>query len=125
MSKNKLTKREIVENIHEKINIGRVQLDEVDSIDDIKDVNGSRLVEEIDDVHIIVDEVFNELKKALMEDKVIELRGFGTFEIRTRKGREKARNPKTGEQTSVETHGVAIFRPGKDLKKSAWSLRNE
>jgi nucleoid DNA-binding protein len=54
---------------------------------------------------------------------VVELRGFGTFEIRTRKGREKARNPKTGEVVPVQNHGVTVFRPGKDLKKKTWELR--
>ena len=67
--------------------------------------------------------VFAEIKRGLEEDRVIELRGFGTFEVRTRKGRERARNPKTGEIVAVETHGVAIFRPGKELKDSVWDLR--
>ena len=59
------------------------------------------------------------------EEKVIELRGFGTFEVRTRKGREKARNPKTGDLVAVDTHGVAVFRPGKELKDLVWNLRQE
>ena len=69
------------------------------------------------------DEFFEEIKVGLKKDQVIELRGFGTFEVRTRKGREKARNPKTGDLVSVETHGVAIFRPGKELKECVWDLR--
>ena len=72
----------------------------------------------------VIDELFEEIKDGLKEDRVIELRGFGTFEIRTRKGREKARNPKTGDLVSVETHGVAIFRPGKELKDAVWNLRD-
>lgn len=75
------------------------------------------------DIHIIVDKVFEEIKLALIEDQTVELRGFGTFEVRTRKGRDKAHNPKTGEQVSVEVHGAAVFRPGKELKNSVWSLR--
>ncbi|MFP4363010.1 MAG: HU family DNA-binding protein [Spirochaetia bacterium] len=75
------------------------------------------------DIHNILDCFFDEIKDSLEEDSVIELRGFGTFEIRTRKGREKARNPKTGEIVSVSNHGVAIFRPGKELKQIAWDLR--
>jgi integration host factor subunit beta len=55
----------------------------------------------------------------------VELRGVGTFEVRTRKGRSKARNPKTGEIVSVEDHGVAAFRPGRELKTTAWSVRPE
>ncbi|MFA5513798.1 MAG: HU family DNA-binding protein [Sphaerochaetaceae bacterium] len=77
------------------------------------------------DVHNVIDEFFEEVKQALQDDRVIELRGFGTFEVRTRKGREKARNPKTGELVTVDTHGVAIFRPGKELKDSVWKLRHK
>ena len=101
MSQNKLTKAEIIENIHERVDMNRK------------------------DVHAIIDELFEELKNALEDDRIIELRGFGTFEIRTRKGREKARNPKTGEIVPVKAHGVAVFRPGKELKALAWPLRNE
>jgi nucleoid DNA-binding protein len=61
-----------------------------------------------------------ELIKSMLEAKTIELRGFGTFEIKKRKGRAKARNPKTGEVVSNEDHGVAVFRPGKELKVKAW-----
>ena len=39
-----------------------------------------------------------------------------------RKGREKARNPKTGELCSVEPHGVVFFRAGKELKDAVWSI---
>lgn len=100
MVKGKLTKAEIIESIYERVNINRK------------------------DIHKIVDEVLLEIKHALTEDRIVELRGFGTFEVRTRKGRTKARNPKTGEIVSVENHGVAVFRPGRELKKSVWSLRD-
>ncbi|HOE84762.1 MAG TPA: HU family DNA-binding protein [Sphaerochaeta sp.] len=96
----KLTKAAIIENLYEKHGINRA------------------------DIHTIIDEFFEEVKDGLKNDQVIELRGFGTFEVRTRKGREKARNPKTGEIVSVETHGVAIFRPGKELKDYVWDLRD-
>ena len=33
-----------------------------------------------------MDLIFEEVKQALIEDRIVELRGFGTFEIRTRKG---------------------------------------
>ena len=63
-----------------------------------------------------------EIKDGLKDSRVIELRGFGTFEVRIRKGRAKARNPKTGEVVAVERHGVAIFRPGKELKDFVWDI---
>lgn len=99
MANNKLTKAEIIDSIQEKLGIPRP------------------------DVHNVIDEFFEEVKKGLEQDRVIELRGFGTFEVRTRKGRDKARNPKTGELVAVDTHGVAIFRPGKELKDFVWKLR--
>ena len=99
MADSKLTKAEIIESIYDKLGVNRK------------------------DIHNILDEFFEEVKNGLSQDKVVELRGFGTFEIRTRKGRERARNPKTGEIVPVNAHGVAVFRPGKELKKTAWPLR--
>jgi len=95
----KMTKAEIIEHIYENSGVSRK------------------------DIHGVIDAFVEKVKSALMEDRVVELRGFGTFEIRTRKGREKARNPKTGEIVPVQTHGVTVFRPGKELKKMAWDLR--
>ena len=62
------------------------------------------------------------MKSSLSEGKVIELRGFGTFEPRLRKGRENARNPKTGEILSSSPHYVVAFRSGRELKKSLLEL---
>lgn len=100
MSK-KLTKAEIIENLHGKLDLNR------------------------NDIHEVIDAFFDELKDGLKNEDVIELRGFGTFEVRTRKGKEKARNPKTGEVVAVDTHGVAVFRPGKELKDLVWDLRKD
>jgi integration host factor subunit beta len=69
--------------------------------------------------------VFASIKEALVKRHVIELRGFGTFEIKIRGGRQKARNPKTGEVVSVNSHGTACFRPGRDLKSAVWKLSVE
>ena len=99
MKSTKLTKAEIIENLFEKHDISK------------------------NEIHDMIDDLFDLMKGALQKDKIIELRGFGTFEIRTRKGRDKARNPKTGEIVPVKTHGVAVFRPGKELKQIAWPLR--
>jgi nucleoid DNA-binding protein len=77
------------------------------------------------DIHTIIDSFLDEVKNALIADKVVELRGFGTFEVRTRKGRSRARNPRTGETVSVQDHGVAVFRPGKELKHLVWSVRRD
>lgn len=99
MSQGKLTKAEIVESISEQVDVSKK------------------------DIHAIIDFFFAEVKSALLDDKVVEFRGFGTFEVRTRKGRQHARNPKTGEQVTVQDHGVVVFRPGKELKEASWPLR--
>ena len=99
MDKEKLTKAEIIENIHN------------------MEPTISR-----GDIHTVIDMLFDELKDGLADGKIIELRGLGTFEVRSRKGKDHARNPKTGEKVSVEDHGVAVFRPGKELKDTVWNL---
>ncbi len=71
----------------------------------------------------VIDNFLVQVKKSLSEGSTIELRGFGTFEPRLRKGRECARNPKTGEILSVQPHYVAAFRPGQDLKEKLWDLQ--
>lgn len=75
------------------------------------------------EVHGLIDVLFGEIKAAMLAGKTVELRGFGTFEVKKRKGRQRARNPKTGEIVAVEDHGVAAFRPGRELKKGAWSAK--
>jgi integration host factor subunit beta len=65
----------------------------------------------------------------LMEDslaggRTIEIRGFGTFEVRKRKGRKNARNPKTGEAVTVDDHGLVFFKPGRELKAGTRPLRS-
>ena len=70
----------------------------------------------------VVDALLLEMRSAMERGAKIELRGFGTFEPRLRKGREKARNPKTGEAVSVAPHYVTVFRAGQELKKALWDL---
>ncbi len=74
------------------------------------------------DVQNIVNKTLVQLKSAIASSQIVELRGFGTFEVRVRKGRDRARNPKTGQIVAVEDHGVVVFRPGKELKNIAWPL---
>jgi integration host factor subunit beta len=70
--------------------------------------------------HSFIADLWDLIIKKMLEGKSIELRGFGTFEIKLRKGRKHARNPRTGEIVSVEDHGVAFFRPGREVKEKAW-----
>ncbi len=70
----------------------------------------------------IVEAFMDELKKAMSKGCAIELRGFGTFEPRLRKGRAVVRNPKTGQKSSMPAHYVAAFRSGQELKKALSEL---
>jgi nucleoid DNA-binding protein len=76
-------------------------------------------------VQQVIEGFLEEVKKSLESGSTIELRGFGTFEPRLRKGRISARNPKTGEKLSVDPHYVAAFRSGQELKKALWDLQNQ
>ncbi len=67
------------------------------------------------DIAEVIDLFFEIIKEGLREGEHIELRGFGTFEVKTREERE-ARNPKTGESVTVPKRRVPYFRPGKELK---------
>ena len=73
-------------------------------------------------IQAVLESFFEQVKESLIQKKTIELRGFGTFELRLRKGKKSARNPKTGEQVSVAPHYVAAFRSGRDLKNSLWEI---
>ncbi len=99
VAREKLSKAEIVESIYPLVKVSKKS------------------------IHRIVDLFFEQIKAGLLADRVIELRGLGTFELRTRKGR-KARNPKTGDSVMVRNHGVAHFRPGRELKQKVWDLRS-
>lgn len=62
-----------------------------------------------------VDIFFDLIQNTLKKDGRVEIRGFGTFSIRKRKGR-MARNPRTGEKVEVKERRVVYFRAGKGLK---------
>ena len=86
-----MTKAEIVEQISEKLGLTKK------------------------DIARVVDLFFEIVKQGMKKEEHIELRGFGTFEVKTREERE-ARNPKTGESVVVPKRRVPYFRPGKELK---------
>ena len=90
--------------------------------DDIVDAIYNKIELDRKDIRKVVDLFIEEVKAALVSRSAIELRGFGTFEIKIRKGREKARNPRTGECFSVGSHGIAAFRAGRELRKDVWNL---
>jgi len=65
---------------------------------------------------IIVNTVFGSIVESLREGSKIELRGFGSFRVRSRGGRQ-GRNPKTGMSVEVPAKRIPYFKPGKELKE--------
>jgi nucleoid DNA-binding protein len=53
---------------------------------------------------------------ALTNGEKVELRDFGVFKVKERKGRI-GRNPKTGDAVSIPPRRVAYFKPGKEMKE--------
>jgi len=101
MPANKVTKADIIDALYEKTGMSRTE------------------------IRSAVDIFIDEMKDALIRRDVIELRGFGTFEVKVRKARPRARNPKTGESINIHSHGVVSFRSGRELKKAVWTLNPE
>jgi len=64
-----------------------------------------------------VNTMFDEMVAALKEGDKVNISGFGTFSVSTRKART-GRNPKTGESIEIAASRAAKFKPGKTLKDS-------
>ena len=58
-----------------------------------------------------------EIQKGVKKDKAVQLVGFGTFKVRTRKAR-LGRNPKTGERIKIKASRFVGFRAGRPFKAS-------
>lgn len=58
-----------------------------------------------------------ELTDALQRGEKVQLIPFGSFEVRSRKGRE-GRNPRTGEKIQIADRRVAVFQAGKVLREA-------
>jgi integration host factor subunit beta len=63
----------------------------------------------------IVETIFESIIEALQKGDKIEIRGFGSFRTRQRRGRI-GRNPKTGEKVDVPAKKIPFFKPSKELK---------
>jgi integration host factor subunit beta len=68
------------------------------------------------DVENIVDAILGEIIKALARGDRVEIRGFGTFSVRSRRART-ARNPRTGRAVAVEKKAWPFFRTGRNMLK--------
>ena len=66
---------------------------------------------------LCVEVIVEELTLAIVSGEGVEVRGFGGFCKRHRKGRMGI-NPKTGDKTEVAAKFVPFFKPGKFLKEA-------
>ncbi len=66
-------------------------------------------------VEAIVNAAFDAMSLAMERGERIEIRGFGSFAVKTRPARE-GRNPKTGEKVVVPPRRSLTFTVGKELR---------
>ena len=71
----------------------------------------------------LVDSVFDEILKSLIEGDDVKISSFGTFIVRNKKERI-GRNPKTGEEVPITARSVVTFRASNVLK-SRVNLKNK
>ena len=64
----------------------------------------------------VIQEIFDSMADTLVAGDRIEIRGFGSFEIREYEG-YSGRNPKTGLEVSVKPKKTPFFKVGKELKE--------
>ena len=65
---------------------------------------------------IVVNTLFNSVRNSLQRGDKTEIRGFGSFRLRSRRMKE-GRNPKTGATVAVPAKKVPFFKAGKELKE--------
>jgi integration host factor subunit beta len=64
---------------------------------------------------LVVNCVFDAMTAALERGEGIEIRGYGSFTVRSYKPYD-GRNPRTGNQVSVPSKRLPFFKVGKELK---------
>ena len=77
----------------------------------------------------LVDSVFGEILKSLINGDDVKISSFGTFVVRQKKERI-GRNPKTGQEVPITARSVVTFRASNVLKskvnsKNKMNLRAE
>jgi integration host factor subunit beta len=76
----------------------------------------SRVLElPLKEAHGILDAILESMVRALQSGGKVEIRGFGSFNIRVR-GARIGRNPKTGAKVAVPAKRILYFALSKDLK---------
>ncbi|WP_457601079.1 HU family DNA-binding protein [Hydrogenivirga sp.] len=66
------------------------------------------------EIYQIVSDIFELIEDTLRKGEKVQISGFGTFIVKTRKGKI-GRNPRTGEEVPVPDRKVIVFKPSKKL----------
>lgn len=72
------------------------------------------------DVKKVVQRTLDQIVSSLERGEAVELRNFGVFKVKNRRGR-MGRNPRTGEEVPVPAKKVTVFKPGLVMKKRVGS----
>jgi integration host factor subunit beta len=67
------------------------------------------------DIENVVNAILGTITAALARGDRVELRGFGTFGVKSR-GARTGRNPKTGDLVEVAEKAVPVFKTGKEMR---------
>lgn len=67
------------------------------------------------DVKKVVQKTLDAIVESLERGETVELRNFGVFKVKNRRGRI-GRNPRTGDEVQVPEKKVVVFKPGLILK---------
>jgi integration host factor subunit beta len=68
------------------------------------------------DTEVVVNTIFDSMVESLKNGDRIEIRGFGSFQVKIREARD-GRNPKTGEPVHISAKRTPFFKVGKELKE--------
>lgn len=87
-------------------------------------VTKSDLIEELSEhlklskgkAEFAVNTIFETMEEALLRGERIEIRGFGSFEVREYKAYE-GRNPRSGQTVHVKPKRLPFFKVGKELRE--------
>ncbi len=68
------------------------------------------------DVKVMVEAMLATLKEAFLNEERVELRGFGIFTTKMRKGK-KGKNPRTNEDIYIPDKKTVVFKPSKTVTR--------
>ena len=68
------------------------------------------------EAELVVKTVFANMERALTEENRIEIRGFGSFKVKSYQGYQ-GRNPRTGDSIQVRNKKLPFFKVGKELQE--------